>query len=103
MWVELGNDSHLAQRRDEEGKIVAEAVEGQYTTRFDPGPGYSIQDCIDDITRPGGVLSMHFVQGARPAWIESDIPELKSRLAAVLGLESNTRRPASWGAGNQSP
>src|SRR5207302_9251903 len=99
MWVELGNDSHLAQRRADDGRIVAEGIEGQFVTRVEFLDSYSVTDAINDIVNPGGVVTYHFVQGAVPAWIDSDNDELRTRLAAWYGLDLNTSRPSSWGNG----
>ena len=56
-------------------------------------PGYSVQDALQDVIRPGGVWRSHSPDAA-PAWVASDDPTLALILSRLYGCEQRDPVPA---------
>lgn len=90
MWVKLGNISNPI-------------ASGQQITILDHIPdNANLDGVVDDITRPNGVVSLHFAPGTGPVWVQSDNEDLQGRLQAIYNVE-NVLPPPNWGGAPETP
>lgn len=91
--VVLGN-RHAIHSRDD-GETV-EKLKGKRATTIDVPEGQTLAETFQAITNAGGIWGAHASEGATPAWVASDSPELAGLLAAhfdgieVRDLETGT-------------